>query len=144
MARKMSNKRDIVQEFANYFGNESKLANWQMLCNDLHIGRDLSSIRKCKAVRDSPANNNSTTWFIRNTTLLTIQLIRLSIASTWTFMTWSMPKRAALELEHFQIVNNLPHIPSRTIRYTQKGRLKREVQWSYYWEKSFRYCVEEW
>jgi hypothetical protein len=45
-------KRNIVKEFDVYFGNTSKLANWQMLCRDLGIeGEDeLNSITKCKQV----------------------------------------------------------------------------------------------
>jgi hypothetical protein len=53
MARKKSNRRNIIQDFADYFGNEGKLANCQMICNNLDVNRDLSSITKCKAVRDS-------------------------------------------------------------------------------------------
>lgn len=50
MAKKKSNGRNIAKEFSDYFGNETNLANWQMLCHDLSIGGDLSSINKCKAV----------------------------------------------------------------------------------------------
>jgi hypothetical protein len=75
MARKKSNKRNIVREFADYFGNESNLANWQMLCSDLDIEGDLSSITKCKDVRASH-ELISKFHFVRNGTLLIIALNR--------------------------------------------------------------------
>jgi hypothetical protein len=50
MTGKMSGNRNIVQQFDEYFGNASKVANWQMLCFDLDIEGDLSSITKCKSV----------------------------------------------------------------------------------------------
>jgi hypothetical protein len=50
MPRKKSGNRNIVQQFDEYFGNASKVANWQMLCSDLDIEGDLSSINKCKSV----------------------------------------------------------------------------------------------
>lgn len=50
--------RNIVQEFADYFGSESKLANWQRLCYDLDIFDDVGSITKCKNVRNSPFPSN--------------------------------------------------------------------------------------
>jgi hypothetical protein len=50
MAKKKNNGRNIAKEFHDYFGNESNLINWQMLCQDLSIGGDISSINKCKAV----------------------------------------------------------------------------------------------
>src|SRR6266536_5661922 len=44
--RKLNRKRDIVGEFARYFGEESKLANWQRLCRDVGIKDDLPSVTK--------------------------------------------------------------------------------------------------
>ncbi len=44
-------KRDVVKEFDDYFGDYSKLSNWQMLCRDLDIEGDLGSLTKCKNVR---------------------------------------------------------------------------------------------
>lgn len=58
MAKKKARSRNIVKEFGDYFGNESKLANWQMLCSDVGIEGDLSSLNKCKAVRNSPPHTN--------------------------------------------------------------------------------------
>lgn len=43
-------KRNIVEDFARYFGNESQLANWQRLCRDIGLRSDLPSIKKCRAV----------------------------------------------------------------------------------------------
>jgi hypothetical protein len=51
--------RNIAQEFENYFGNETNLANWQNLCEDVGIKDDLNSIRKCKLVRRPLSLNNS-------------------------------------------------------------------------------------
>jgi hypothetical protein len=48
--RKLNRKRDIVGEFARYFGEESKLANWQRLCCDVGIEDDLPSVTKCREV----------------------------------------------------------------------------------------------
>lgn len=44
-------KRNIVREFKEYFGDESKLVNWQRMCVDLHIEADLSSLTKCRNVQ---------------------------------------------------------------------------------------------
>ncbi|KAI9048265.1 hypothetical protein LZ554_008060 [Drepanopeziza brunnea f. sp. 'monogermtubi'] len=41
-------RRDIVDQFSRYFGNESKVANWVRLCRDVGIQEDLKSIRQCK------------------------------------------------------------------------------------------------
>lgn len=43
-------KRNIVNDFAAYFGNESQLGNWQSLCNDVGLADNLPSIRQCRAV----------------------------------------------------------------------------------------------
>jgi hypothetical protein len=43
-------KRNIVGDFARYFGNESQLVNWQRLCRDIGLRDDLPSIKKCRAV----------------------------------------------------------------------------------------------
>ncbi|RDW78022.1 hypothetical protein BP5796_05874 [Coleophoma crateriformis] len=40
--------RNIVAEFAAYFGKEEKLENWQRLCLDLGICDEISSITKCR------------------------------------------------------------------------------------------------
>lgn len=45
-----STQRDIVAEFAEYFGNESNLANWQEFCQDLGVEVELRSIRQCRLV----------------------------------------------------------------------------------------------
>lgn len=42
--------RDIAAEFAEYFGRENDLANWQRFCRDLGIEVQLHSVRQCKAV----------------------------------------------------------------------------------------------
>lgn len=47
-------KKTIVAEFQRYFGDESKLENWQRLCKDVGIDEDLPSITKCREVRQSP------------------------------------------------------------------------------------------
>jgi hypothetical protein len=49
-------RRDIAREFENYFGNETVLANWQRLMEDLGLEDDFSSITKCKAVRPHHLN----------------------------------------------------------------------------------------
>ncbi|PBP15552.1 hypothetical protein BUE80_DR013717 [Diplocarpon rosae] len=41
-------RRNIVNEFNRYFGDESKLANWVRLCRDVGIQEDLKSITKCR------------------------------------------------------------------------------------------------
>jgi hypothetical protein len=43
-------RRNIAAEFARYFGNTDKLANWQRLCQDLGIEEELPSITKCRQV----------------------------------------------------------------------------------------------
>jgi hypothetical protein len=42
--------RNIVAEFDEYFGNESKLENWQRLCRDVGIEDEPRSITKCRKV----------------------------------------------------------------------------------------------
>ena len=49
-------RRDIAREFENYFGNETVLANWQRLMEDLGLKDDFSSIKKCKTVRTHRPN----------------------------------------------------------------------------------------
>ena len=44
-------KNNIVVSFNNYFGNITRLENWQKLCRDVGLDNDLSSIAKCKQVR---------------------------------------------------------------------------------------------
>lgn len=46
--------RGVVGRFACYFGEETKLENWQKLCNDLRIEGDLNSITKCRNVSHRP------------------------------------------------------------------------------------------
>ncbi|KAJ5038711.1 uncharacterized protein L3040_006391 [Drepanopeziza brunnea f. sp. 'multigermtubi'] len=41
-------RRDIVDQFRRYFGNESEVANWVRLCRDVGIQEDLKSIRQCR------------------------------------------------------------------------------------------------
>jgi len=53
-ARPSKKGRNVVQEFNNYFGNQTKLENWQKLCNDLRLSGDISSITKCKKVSRLP------------------------------------------------------------------------------------------
>lgn len=48
--KKSKNKRNVVQEFSDYFGSADRLDNWQMLCEDLGLGVP-SSITGCKKVR---------------------------------------------------------------------------------------------
>jgi hypothetical protein len=43
-------KRKIVAEFDRYFGDVSKLENWQRLCADVGIEDDLPSMNQCKKV----------------------------------------------------------------------------------------------
>jgi hypothetical protein len=43
-------KRNIVAEFERYFGEVSKLENWQRLCADVGIEDDLPSLTQCKKV----------------------------------------------------------------------------------------------
>ncbi|KAL2060320.1 hypothetical protein VTL71DRAFT_9715 [Oculimacula yallundae] len=42
------NQKNIVGEFARYFGSENKLENWQRLCRDVGIDRTLTSLNQCK------------------------------------------------------------------------------------------------
>ncbi|KAH8586466.1 hypothetical protein B0O99DRAFT_702131 [Bisporella sp. PMI_857] len=47
--KKRGLKRNIVKEFAAYFGNESMLENWLMLCRDVGLEtQGLTSIKKCR------------------------------------------------------------------------------------------------
>ena len=39
-----------MTEFDGYFGEDTKLENWQRLCRDVGIDDDLPSINKCKQV----------------------------------------------------------------------------------------------
>jgi len=50
--KQLQSKRNIVQEFEDYFGNVTQLGNWQMLCRDvgLHEVEKLSSVKKCRKV----------------------------------------------------------------------------------------------
>ena len=48
--QKLNRKRDIVGEFSRYFGEETKLANWQRLCRDVGIEDGLQSVTKCREV----------------------------------------------------------------------------------------------
>lgn len=49
--KKNKNKNNpIVGEFARYFG-ENTLENWQRLCRDIGIHKELPSITKCREVR---------------------------------------------------------------------------------------------
>jgi hypothetical protein len=41
----------IVTEFNEYFGEPTKLLNWEKLCSDLGINGPLRSITQCKKVR---------------------------------------------------------------------------------------------
>lgn len=41
----------VDREFTIYFGEETKLANWQTLCVDCHITPPPGSITQCKKVR---------------------------------------------------------------------------------------------
>lgn len=43
-------KQNIVGEFARYFGEETKLENWQRLCRDVGVDYSLSSVRQCRVV----------------------------------------------------------------------------------------------
>ncbi|KAE9381960.1 hypothetical protein N431DRAFT_476696 [Stipitochalara longipes BDJ] len=40
--------KNIISEFDRYFGNDTKLENWQRLCGDVGVDGELLSIRKCK------------------------------------------------------------------------------------------------
>lgn len=40
----------ISNEFDIYFGEETKLANWQKLCTDCHILNPPASITKCEGI----------------------------------------------------------------------------------------------
>jgi hypothetical protein len=44
------NKRNIADEFDRYFGNASKLENWQRLCKDVGVQGDLPSVKQCRMV----------------------------------------------------------------------------------------------
>lgn len=46
--RDKPHKRDIVSEFNDYFGTVSNLANWQMLCRDVGVEEELTSITQCR------------------------------------------------------------------------------------------------
>jgi len=48
--QKLNRKRDIVGEFSRYFGEKTKLANWQRLCRDVGIEDGLQSVTKCREV----------------------------------------------------------------------------------------------
>ncbi|KAE8449381.1 hypothetical protein EG329_008282 [Mollisiaceae sp. DMI_Dod_QoI] len=41
-------RKTIVREFERYFGDTSKLDNWQRLCGDVGLDDDLPSISKCR------------------------------------------------------------------------------------------------
>ncbi|KAH8804402.1 hypothetical protein F5884DRAFT_680453 [Xylogone sp. PMI_703] len=57
MGKKRTVKRDIVKDFTTYFGEESKLANWQKLCRDLGMLEIPPSITKCrKAIKKVSVN----------------------------------------------------------------------------------------
>ncbi len=43
-------RKIIVREFERYFGDTSKLDNWQRLCGDVGLDDDLPSISKCRVV----------------------------------------------------------------------------------------------
>src|ERR1700730_14738358 len=43
-------ERFIVKEFDDYFGEDTKLGNWQKLCTDLGIEGPLRSITQCRKV----------------------------------------------------------------------------------------------
>lgn len=46
-------KKNIAREFNKYFGDVSKLANWQRFCQDIGLNVDeLTSLSKCKQVRN--------------------------------------------------------------------------------------------
>jgi len=44
------NRNNIVSAFNDYFGNATKLENWQRLCRDIGVDDELPSITKCKQV----------------------------------------------------------------------------------------------
>jgi len=45
-------RRNVVREFADYFGEETNLDNWQKLCELLDLGskEELNSMNKCREV----------------------------------------------------------------------------------------------
>ena len=47
------NKENVAYEFDKYFGDASKLVNWQRFCVDIGLNIDeLTSLTKCKQVRN--------------------------------------------------------------------------------------------
>lgn len=50
LQRDKKQKRDIVIEFDRYFGEVTKLENWQRLCSDIGLPDDLTSLTQCKKV----------------------------------------------------------------------------------------------
>ncbi|KAF8848916.1 hypothetical protein BDZ45DRAFT_680899 [Acephala macrosclerotiorum] len=41
-------RRDVVKEWAEYIGDETKLDNWARFCRDLELEGEFTSIKKCK------------------------------------------------------------------------------------------------
>ena len=48
------NSNNIAGAFNRYFGNATRLENWQRLCRDVGVKDDLPSITKCKEVPTTP------------------------------------------------------------------------------------------
>ena len=70
-------KKNVVREFDNYFGDVSKLANWQRFCKDIGLDIDeLTSLSKCKKVRNSFAY---VLWLSQNELILFITGIKRSL-----------------------------------------------------------------
>jgi hypothetical protein len=61
LQRRRRPRRNIVGEFDRYFGEVSKLENWQRLCVDIGIEDDLTSIKQCKKVYSSSSILHSIT-----------------------------------------------------------------------------------
>jgi hypothetical protein len=78
-------RRDIIFEFNAYFGDETKLENWQRMCRDIGIEDYVPSITKCKTVKQNllrskrdtltrdrrwkKSGSTSTTWSTRENTV---------------------------------------------------------------------------
>ena len=51
-------KKTVVGLWADYFGNETQLANWQRLCVDVGMEEIPTSITKCRKVKKNTCSSN--------------------------------------------------------------------------------------
>lgn len=49
MGKNKNKGQKVAEDFARYFG-ENKLENWQRLCRDIGINKELPSITRCREV----------------------------------------------------------------------------------------------